>query len=60
MLIMNRLAHYIKVIQRENIGTWKEQGDLEDELNKWVSQYVTEMDNPDRPSARAARCAWRA
>ena len=47
MMIMNRLAHYIKVIQRENIGTWKERLDLEKELNKWIGQYVTEMDNPD-------------
>ncbi|MEG9883595.1 MAG: type VI secretion system contractile sheath large subunit [Hyphomicrobiales bacterium] len=54
MLIMNRLAHYIKIIQRENIGTSKERGDLEDELNKWVSQYVTEMDNPE-PSVRSRR-----
>lgn len=54
MMIMNRLAHYIKVIQRENIGTWKERGDLESELNKWVSQYVTEMDNP-APSVRSKR-----
>lgn len=47
MMIMNRLAHYVKVIQRENIGTWKERVDLQSELNKWLSQYVTEMDNPD-------------
>lgn len=47
MMIMNRLAHYIKVMERENIGTWKERQDLERELNKWISQYVTEMDNPD-------------
>ena len=54
MMIMNRLAHYIKVIQRENIGTWKERGDLDRELNKWISQYVTEMDNPD-PTTRSKR-----
>ena len=54
MMIMNRLAHYVKVIQRENIGTWKERGDLEAELNKWISQYVTEMDNPD-PTTRSKR-----
>lgn len=54
MMIMNRLAHYIKVIQRENIGTWKERTDLERELNKWISQYVTEMDNPD-PETRSRR-----
>ncbi len=54
MMIVNRLAHYIKVIQRENIGTWKERQDLDSELNKWISQYVTEMDNPD-PSVRSRR-----
>ncbi len=54
MMIMNRLAHYIKVIQRENIGTWKEKKDLETELNTWISQYVTEMDNP-APSVRSRR-----
>jgi type VI secretion system protein ImpC len=54
MMIMSRLAHYIKVIQRENIGTWKERNDLERELNVWISQYVTEMDNP-APSVRSRR-----
>ncbi len=33
MFIISRLAHYLKVIQRENIGTWKERVDLEKELN---------------------------
>ncbi len=46
MFVVSRLAHYIKVIQRENIGTWKERGDLESELNTWIRQYVADMDNP--------------
>lgn len=46
MFVVNRLAHYIKVIQRENIGSFKERGELQDELNKWIGQYVVEMDNP--------------
>jgi len=54
MFVVNRLAHYIKVLQRENIGSWKERQDLERELNKWVSQYVTEMDNP-APDVRSRR-----
>lgn len=54
MMIMNRLAHYIKVIQRENIGTWKERSDLERELNAWLAQYITAMDNPD-PETRSKR-----
>ncbi|WP_321910588.1 MULTISPECIES: type VI secretion system contractile sheath large subunit [unclassified Paraburkholderia] len=46
MFVVSRLAHYIKVIQRENIGTWKERVDLEGELNMWIRQYVADMDNP--------------
>jgi type VI secretion system protein ImpC len=45
MFIISRLAHYIKVIQRENIGSWKEKSDLNRELNAWINQYVAEMDD---------------
>ena len=44
--VINRLAHYLKVIQRENIGTWKERTDLERELNEWIRQYVADQENP--------------
>jgi len=54
MFIINRLAHYLKVIQRENIGTWKERVDLERELNNWIRQYVADMDNP-QPGVRSRR-----
>ncbi|MDR3135274.1 MAG: type VI secretion system contractile sheath large subunit, partial [Deltaproteobacteria bacterium] len=54
MMIINRLAHYIKVIQRENIGTWKDPQTLEKELNTWLNQFVTDMDNPT-PSIRGKR-----
>ena len=46
MFIVNRLAHYLKVLQREQIGAWKERTDLELELNKWISQYVADQENP--------------
>ncbi|MCE0559216.1 MULTISPECIES: type VI secretion system contractile sheath large subunit [unclassified Motilimonas] len=46
MMIINRLAHYIKVLQREQIGAWKERQDLERELNTWVRQYVADQENP--------------
>jgi type VI secretion system protein ImpC len=52
--IISRLAHYIKVIQRENIGTWKERGDLEVELNNWIRQYLADMENPS-PGVRSRR-----
>jgi type VI secretion system protein ImpC len=54
MMIINRLAHYIKVLQRENIGTWKDCETLTIELNKWINQYVTDMDNP-APAIRSKR-----
>lgn len=46
MFIINRLAHYIKVLQREQIGAWKERADLERELNQWIVQYVADQENP--------------
>ncbi|MBW2246827.1 MAG: type VI secretion system contractile sheath large subunit [Deltaproteobacteria bacterium] len=54
MLVINRMAHYLKVIQRENIGTWKERADLERELNTWIRQYVADMENP-APEVRSRR-----
>jgi type VI secretion system protein ImpC len=46
MFVANRLAHYLKVIQRENIGSWKERTDLDRELNAWIRQYIADQDNP--------------
>jgi len=54
MFIMNRLAHYLKVLQREQIGSWKERSDLERELNAWIGQYVADMDDP-APGVRSRR-----
>jgi type VI secretion system protein ImpC len=46
MFVINRLAHYLKVLQREQIGSWKERTDLERELNTWIRQYVADQENP--------------
>lgn len=54
MFIMARLAHYVKVLQREQIGSWKERSDLERELNGWIGQYVADMDDP-APAVRSRR-----
>ena len=54
MFVVTRLAHYLKVMQREQIGSWKERGDLERELNKWISQYVADQENP-APAVRSRR-----
>ncbi len=58
MFIINRLAHYIKVLQREQIGSWKERGDLERELNTWLKQYIADQENP--PSEVRSRRPLRA
>lgn len=59
MFIINRLAHYIKVLQREQIGSWKERQDLERELNTWLKQYIADQENPssDVRSRRPLRAA---
>jgi type VI secretion system protein ImpC len=54
IFVVNRLAHYIKVIQRENIGTWKERVDLDTELNSWIRQYVADQESPS-PGVRSRR-----
>lgn len=44
MYVVNRLAHYIKVLQRENIGSTKERLDIENDLNVWIRQFVADQD----------------
>lgn len=54
MFIITRLAHYIKVLQREQIGSWKNQIDLDRELNGWIRQYISDQENPS-PAVRSRR-----
>lgn len=62
MYVINRLAHYVKMMQRENIGSWKERTDLEEELNRWIRQYVADQDGASaavrskRPLREASVC----
>ena len=54
IFIASRMAHYPKVIMNNATGTYKERADLQRELDRWISQYVVSMDNPD-PITRARR-----
>jgi len=54
MLITCRFSHYLKVMQRENIGSWQTRNQIEQSLNKWLKQFVSDMDNP-APAVRARR-----
>ncbi|KER01784.1 type VI secretion system contractile sheath large subunit [Photorhabdus temperata] len=46
IFLLSRIAHYLKLIQRENIGTTKDRRLLEIELNNWIDTLVTEMTDP--------------
>ncbi|MHC8314054.1 type VI secretion system contractile sheath large subunit [Pseudomonas sp. LB3P31] len=46
IFLLSRIAHYLKLIQRENIGTTKDRRVLEQELNRWISGLVTKMTDP--------------
>lgn len=46
IFLLSRIAHYLKLIQRENIGATKDRRILENELNTWIKELVTEMKDP--------------
>ena len=46
IFLASRISHYLKVLQRENIGATKNRKLIEEELNDWLSRHVTEMPNP--------------
>lgn len=46
ILLTTRLAHYLKVLQREAIGSTKTRLQLEREFNVWLQNLVTQMPDP--------------
>ena len=46
IFLVSRIAHYMKVLQRENIGSSKPRHELEQQLNDWLGSLVTKMNNP--------------
>jgi type VI secretion system protein ImpD len=45
MLCVSRVAHYIKVMIRDQIGSYISPADCEDHLQKWLTQYVVSNDS---------------
>jgi len=43
VFLVSRLAHYIKCVQREQIGLWLDRAALERELERWLRRYVSEQ-----------------
>ncbi len=48
-----RFAHYLKCMVRDKIGSFKSRGDMEEWLNKWIKNYVTE--NPAATQEQKSR-----
>ncbi|MGH7298586.1 MAG: type VI secretion system contractile sheath large subunit, partial [Polyangiaceae bacterium] len=45
LFLASRFAHYLKVLERERIGSHRERVDIERDLNAWIAQYVVVMDS---------------
>jgi len=46
IFLSSRIAHYLKVIQRENIGTTKDRAKIEKELNDWIKGLIIGIKDP--------------
>jgi type VI secretion system protein ImpC len=44
---VTRIAHYVKCIMRDNIGSSADAPYIQNALQNWISQYVTTVVNPD-------------
>ncbi|MFY0577277.1 type VI secretion system contractile sheath large subunit [Cystobacter fuscus] len=44
---ITRLAHYVKSIMRDNIGSTADAGYVQRQIDAWLSGYVTTVVNPD-------------
>jgi len=42
---VSRVAHYLKAMMREKIGSFASAGNVEEFLNRWIAQYVLLDDN---------------
>jgi type VI secretion system protein ImpC len=45
MFAVCRIAHYMKAMMRDKIGSFASAANVEDFLNRWIGQYVTSDDN---------------
>ncbi|OQY29375.1 MAG: hypothetical protein B6244_03955 [Candidatus Cloacimonetes bacterium 4572_55] len=46
LFLAARISHYLKTLQRRNIGSSKSGSVIQSELNEWLSAYVTKVPNP--------------
>ncbi|TQV85866.1 type VI secretion system contractile sheath large subunit [Aliikangiella coralliicola] len=53
IMATGRIAHFLKVMARDKIGSFMEASDAEEWLNKWISNYVN--NSPDASAEMKAR-----
>jgi len=46
IMASSRIAHYLKVMARDNIGSFKEAEDVQAWLQRWIIQYVSADEKP--------------
>jgi type VI secretion system protein ImpC len=44
---ISRIAHYLKCIMRDNIGSTADAAYIQTQIDRWISRYVTTLVNPD-------------
>ncbi len=49
---ITRIAHYVKCIMRDNIGSSADANYIQQALDQWIFQYVTTVVNPDDRTLR--------
>ena len=54
LFVISCIAHYLKVVERDNVGSLKNVSELQGELNKWLRRYVSDVENP-APGVRARK-----
>lgn len=54
LFIILRIAHYLRVIYREQLGSTQSLAELREQLMSWLKRYVSDAENPP-PAVRARR-----
>lgn len=52
ILATSRIAHYLKVMARDRVGSFMERSDCERWLNNWIMNYVTASNAPSETEKR--------
>jgi type VI secretion system protein ImpC len=48
-----RIAHYLKALMRDKVGSFASASNVEEHLNRWIQQYVVEDDNATQDTKAA-------